>query len=230
MAKPFVTVSLLLHGADSSLDIADYVDNSGKFVALGQYASAALARGEQLHFNDAEGIEVIIPYHAVVEYNVTKTTDDVTPADDAFCIESVINNTSFTVSFYNGETLLQSTVVKEGGVPIYDGTTPKKDCYTFLGWNTDKTADAPLEELPPVEDTTSYYAIFEKIEYTITWMNGDTKLDDDEVECGETPAYTGETPTGTGTFVGWSATPDGEALETIPPATADATYYAVFIV
>lgn len=235
MAKPYVTVSLMLHGTDSELEITDYVDNNGRFVPIGTQAAKAIEDRSQIHFVDAEGVEVIIPFHAIVEISITKESDAYTPLDNDYCIVDPCVaakncNTSWTIKFYDGETFLYETIVKDDEVPVYDGSTPTKECYTFLGWNTDKTAETALEALPAATGTATYYAIFEKNEYTITWMNGDTKLDDDEVECGETPAYTGETPTGTGTFTGWSATPDGEALETIPPATADATYYAVFIV
>ena len=70
--------------------------------------------------------------------------------------------------------------------------------------------------------------------FTITFMNGATKLDEIEVEKNGAVAYAGETPEKEGTaqysytFAGWSTTDGGEALESLPDATANATYYAVF--
>ena len=70
--------------------------------------------------------------------------------------------------------------------------------------------------------------------FTITFMNGATKLDEIEVQKNGAVAYAGETPVKEGTdqysytFAGWSTTDGGEALESLPAATADATYYAVF--
>lgn len=228
--RPFVTVSLILHNADTSFEIADYVDDNGKFVNIGTQAANAIEKREQIHFVDAEGNEIMVPFHAIEVLNITKESGEFTPAADEYCTDAKPNTTSWTVKFYNDDKVVAIEIVKDGEKPVYNGATPKQDCKTFLGWNTDSSAAEPLEELPTITEAISLYAIFEDNVYTITWMNGDVKLDDDEVACGETPAYTGETPTGTGTFSGWSATPDGEALAEIPVATADATYYAVFIV
>lgn len=160
--KPFVTVSVMIHGGDSPLEITDYVDDNGRFVNIGSQVAAQLGRFDAIHFVDAEGTEVIIPYHAVVAYSVTKAEGEFTPADDAFCINDVVNNTSYTISFYNDTDLVGQYVVKEGNTPVYGGVTPTKDGYVFIGWNTDKTAETALEELPPAEATASYYAIFEQ--------------------------------------------------------------------
>ena len=63
--------------------------------------------------------------------------------------------------------------------------------------------------------------------YTITWINDDgTQLAITEVAAGETPVYSGETPTKETdadyvyTFYGWDPEPE--------PATADATYTAIY--
>lgn len=84
MTKPYVTVSLILHGGTTK-EIADYVDNDGKFIALGTQAMAMLERHEAIHYVDANGVETIIPYHAIVEVNVAKESDDYTEPEDAYC-------------------------------------------------------------------------------------------------------------------------------------------------
>lgn len=84
MTKPYVTVSLILHGGTTK-EIADYVDNDGKFIALGTQAMAMLERHEAIHYVDANGVETIIPYHAIVEVNVAKESDDYTKPEDAYC-------------------------------------------------------------------------------------------------------------------------------------------------
>lgn len=136
----------------------------------------------------------------------------------------------FKVTWMNGATKLEEDTVEYGKAPSYDGETPTKTGYTFLGWNTDSAAETALAELPVVTANVTYYAIFAIDTFTITWKNGDTTLDTDTVDYGETPAYTGETPTKEDhTFIGWNTTADAEtALETIPAATADATYFAIF--
>lgn len=67
-------------------------------------------------------------------------------------------------------------------------------------------------------------------EFTVTFMNGETKLEEDTVEYGKAPVYGGETPTKTGyTFLGWNSNSAAtEALSELPVVTGDATYYAIF--
>lgn len=136
----------------------------------------------------------------------------------------------FTVTWMNGETKLGEDKVEYGKAPAYTGDTPVKEGYTFLGWNSNSAATEPLAELPIVTGNATYYAIFEIDTFEITWKNGETTLDTDTVNYGATPAYTGETPTKEDhTFIGWNTDAEAEtALETIPAATADATYFAIF--
>ena len=66
--------------------------------------------------------------------------------------------------------------------------------------------------------------------YSVTWVdeNGKT-LTTSSVEEGTTPSYTynvQDTAEWDYTFIGWSTSANGEALDTIPKATANATYYA----
>ena len=83
--KPFVTVSLLIHGGDTNIDIADYVDDNGVFVPLGTQVAAAVEAKRQIHFVDGDGNEVIIPFHSIEAANVTKEDGEYTPAEDEFC-------------------------------------------------------------------------------------------------------------------------------------------------
>lgn len=136
----------------------------------------------------------------------------------------------FTVTFMNGSTKLEEDTVEYGKAPSYGGETPTKTGYTFLGWNSNSAATEALSELPVVTGDVTYYAIFEIDTFTITWKNGDTTLDTDTVDYGETPAYAGETPTkAEHTFIGWNTDPDAvAALDVIPSAIANATYFAIF--
>ena len=67
--------------------------------------------------------------------------------------------------------------------------------------------------------------------YSVTWLdeNGNT-LTTSSVEEGTTPSYTynvQDTAEWDYTFIGWSTSANGEALDTIPKATANVTYYAL---
>ena len=130
----------------------------------------------------------------------------------------------YTVTWKNGDTVLQSGKVAYGTKPAYTGDTPTKAAtaqytYVFKGWS------------PAVSNVTgdaTYTAVFDAVvnEYTVTWMNGDTVLQSGKVAYGEKPTYTGDTPTKSATaqytyvFKGWSPA--------VSNVTGDATYTAVF--
>ena len=230
--KPFVTVYLYLHDrGEDTTGIADYIDDNGKFINIGTQTAAMIERREAVHFQEGDD-EIIIPFHAISGVVITKADDEYTKPDDDFCqppCPEVGCNVSYTVTWMNGETKLGEQVYDYGATPSYNGTPTGEECKEFAGWATTAGGE-PLDTLPPVTDTTTYYAVFYDAVYEITWMNGDTELGTDDVDCGDTPEYTGEEPVGDGDFVGWNTTPNAEeALEEIPPATSDATYYAVFM-
>ena len=131
---------------------------------------------------------------------------------------------SYTVTFKNGDEVLQSGLVAYGTTPAYTGDTPTKDAteqytYTFSGWNP---------ELASVTGEAVYTAQFTPVtrSYTVTFKNGDDVLQSGPVEYGTTPAYTGDTPTKdataqyTYTFAGWD--------KVLSPVTGAETYNATF--
>lgn len=129
---------------------------------------------------------------------------------------------------YDGITLEIDENVIEGTTPTYNGPTPVKQSderhvYVFDGWT---------QEIKPAsgsEECIEYFAKYkeETRKYKIIWKNYDgSTLKTDEVPYGETPTYSGETPTKaqtverTYTFEKWS--PE------IKEVDADATYTASF--
>ena len=133
---------------------------------------------------------------------------------------------SYTVTFLNEDgTELQSGSVAYGETPVYSGAQPTKagdaqHTYTFAGWSPAITA---------VTGDATYTATFGEAsaEYTVIFKNEDgTELQSGSVAYGETPVYSGATPTKgataqyTYTFAGW--TPVIEAV------TGDATYTATY--
>ena len=132
----------------------------------------------------------------------------------------------YTIKFVNADgTVLQSGMVKYGDIPAYIGTMPTKAAdaqysYTFKGWTPAITA---------VSGDATYTAEYESTtnKYTIRFVNeGDTELQSKEVAYGETPAYTGATPTKQGdaqysyTFAGW--------MPEIAAVSGEATYTATY--
>lgn len=140
---------------------------------------------------------------------------------------------SYTVTFMNVSTLMDTQTVTYGGTAVYGGTTPTKAetseyTYTFAGWNTNSSAStADADALTNVTADRTVYAIFTAVSkgYTVYFYNGETLLKTvTGVPYGGTATYTGATPTSSQAgyiFSGWS--PSNTNI------TADTSCYAQFV-
>ena len=132
----------------------------------------------------------------------------------------------YTIKFVNEDgTVLQSTEVEYGQTPAYTGATPEKAAdaqytYTFKSWD---------KEIVSVTEAATYTATYYNTvnKYLIRFVNEDgTVLQESEVEYGQTPVYTGATPTKaataqyTYTFDKWSPA--------VVSVTGTATYTATY--
>lgn len=130
----------------------------------------------------------------------------------------------FIVRFVNYDgSLLVSSDVLQGDMPVYTGDTPVKPAdaqytYTFAGWD---------KAIVPADGHTTYVATFSstKNKYTITWLNEDgSQIDQTMVEYGAIPTHADPTKANTAeytyTFAGWDKTPVA--------VTGEATYKATF--
>ena len=136
--------------------------------------------------------------------------------------DSTLRN--YTVKFVNDSEVLQSTQFDYGTTPSYSGATPVKTAsekytYSFKTWDP---------SIAPVMSTVTYRAVFDSTirMYSVSFMNGDTKLQGMRVAYGEIPEYTKSVPTKKSTdlysyeFVGWSPK--------IGPVEKDMEFFAVF--
>lgn len=102
------------------------------------------------------------------------------------------------------------------------GQQTKAVAKTYTGFASAKA----FEQLPIAPDSSTVISIYyDRLTYTVTWMNGDTKLKDETLRYGAMPNYKDEAPTkeGTGhtyTFTGWSPAPS--------EVTGNVTYTAQF--
>lgn len=124
--------------------------------------------------------------------------------------------------------------VTQDSVPSYPAKqSTEQYSYTAIGWSespNSSVADADVSE--SITQDKNYYVVYRADirSYTIKFArgpkDGNNVIQTSTVQYGETPSYTGETPTTTHgsttdfTFIGWS--PQIEAVH------GDATYYAIF--
>jgi len=123
---------------------------------------------------------------------------------------------SYTVSWKHpdGSALTESEVLEYGTVPEYKGTTPTKASaegheYTFKGWTDGTEHYSKDDPLPAITGETTFTAEFDETvqTYPIRFIgfNGEV-LQESNLAYGETPTYTGSTPTREGrTFTGWDS-------------------------
>ena len=87
MNKPFVNVLVVLHG-DVEFNIYDYVDENGKYIAVGTEAAAMLDRHEDIHYmnlDEEPKTEYILPYHAIIRSKVSKEPAKYEKPEDSYC-------------------------------------------------------------------------------------------------------------------------------------------------
>lgn len=138
--------------------------------------------------------------------------------------DSAANKFRVVFKNYNGNIIRDSSYAYGTAANVIKPSNPTRQMtakysYTFKGWNPAVAA---------VTGEATYIAVFDSIvrKFIVTFKNGDQKLTSSSIAYGETPKYTGETPTKEPTkkyvykFAGWS--PKLEAV------TKDITYQAVF--
>lgn len=171
------------------------------------------------------------PATAQYEYTFTGWSPEVSAAtaDITYTAQFAETLRSYTITWVDGDGgTLQTGEVEYGQVPAYTGlSTPTKTATAEYSYIFNSTwSPTPYA----VDKAQTYTAQFtpKKNKYNITWVDGDgNTLKTDKVEYGETPAYTGETPTKT-EDANYTYTFNETWSPAITSVTGDATYTAQF--
>jgi len=137
-----------------------------------------------------------------------------------------------------GSTVNPTRIVEPGGTLTDIPANPVRTGYTFGGWSM-TPGGAPVENLGqlPITESKVLHALWSARLYTVTYdlqggdIDGETVNPTERVQYGQTLA---NIPTGVGrenyTFLGWSATEDGEVIESLEDKTiyGDTTLYAIW--
>lgn len=192
-----------------------------------------------------DGTPKLEPTTVKVYPGQTFTVDyDYTVRTEAVKVKWEYNNPS-------GEPITDATTVTKGNVPQHSkpsGYVSDNLYYPVIGWEDGtktyyydgKNHTGSNVDLPAVTENATFTAVYGKGEelanykFTVTWQNSDgTVLETKEYTAGETPSYTGATPTReadadyTYTFSGWTdGTTEYAADATLPVVSGDVTYTA----
>ena len=140
----------------------------------------------------------VIPQNFKIEDSTYNFGTDYSVNIDSNTTINIVANARYFIRFLNyDDSVLETKYVYSGVTPTYTGETPYQKGYDFTGWNPD---------LYPADKKQDYKAKFTIQTFTIRFLNDDgSVLESKSVNYGETPTYTGATPTKEGyTFNGWS--------------------------
>ena len=226
-------------GSGGSAFTLSYYDDSGVTLL---YQEAVLSGGDGQGYSGSTPTKASTAQYDYTFAGWTKTQGSTTADADALTGITADRNVyaaftattrSYTVTFMNVSTLMDTQTVTYGGTAVYGGATPTKAetseyTYTFSGWNTNSSAStADADALTNVTADRTVYAIFTAVAkgYTVYFYNSEALLETvTGVPSGGTATYTGATPTSSQAgyiFSGWS--PSNTNI------TADTSCYAQFV-
>ncbi|MBO5756668.1 MAG: hypothetical protein J6S28_03125, partial [Clostridia bacterium] len=204
--------------APAGLNVVTSVANSHVKYANGAYSVEAHSFPDAWTYDESNHWHKCTGCDAIIDIVAHDYTHD---AEAHKCICGDIENFTITWIVDGVET---TETYDFGEVPSFKGSTDKaataQYTYTFAGWTP---------AVVSVTGAATYTATYDSTvnEYTITFVDEDgTVLQTGKVAYGETPVFTGETPTKaataqyTYTFAGWNT-----AIATV---TGDATYAATY--
>ena len=185
-------------------------------------ASYELAHGATVTIPDAPNRDAVDKVYTfdgwyTAEEGGEKVTAISVSGDATYYARYTYVTRKYTVTFKNGEEVLQSTEVEYGTTPEYKGETPTKQAtaqftYTFKGWD---------KEIVAVTGDVTYAATFNQTvnQYAITLKNGETVLKTLTLDYGSTVEVPEDVKVEGYEIIGWE--PEFETV------TEDAEYAAI---
>ena len=193
---------------------AQYSTTLNKYKVAFRDYDGALLQSNMVNYGEIPvytGLEPEREATAQYSYIFTGWDKELTPVVEAVeyvaQYDSVVNQ--YTVSFLDWDgTVLQSTMVNYGEIPVYTGLEPERAAtaqysYTFTGWD---------KALTPVVEAVEYVAQYDSVvnQYTVSFLDWDgTVLQTSTLTYGDMPAYTALNPERaadaqyTYSFAGW---------------------------
>ncbi len=182
---------------------------------------------DSLMYGETPQYKSDIPKRTSVQYEYVfkKWSPEISPITGNQTYVAIFDSTlrKYTISFYSGDSLLQSSEFEYGKKPAVKSNPQKEKSdqyvYHFKDWSP---------AIVSVTEDVKYYAVFDSSTryYSVKFMNGKDVLQNGSVAYGETPKYTGKTPTKKSTngysfkFTGWSPK--------LGPITKESEFVAVF--
>jgi uncharacterized repeat protein (TIGR02543 family) len=158
----------------------------------------------------------------------TKLTSDIT----LYAKWTPVSDKTFTVTFMNGTETVGTQTVPENA-KVVEPSEPSKAGYTFVGWYTDAALTSDFVWKTTITKDMTLYAKWEVVlnEYTVVFMDGQTKLAEQKVvENGTADLSIAPNKTGL-EFLGWYTDADFKTgFDKTSKVTSDITLYARYAV
>ena len=141
----------------------------------------------------------------------------------------------YSVTFYNGTDVIETITVKYGTKASeinISAFAPSREGYKFKGWSlTNGGAVADLTAVT-IDKSTTLFAVYAKITYTVTFYSGETQLKTLTVDYGtnlSAISLTGVSTSKAGyIFRGWSLWNGGAVVNAAYSVKSDTDFYAVY--
>lgn len=213
-----VTFSFVMPAHDTVICLYQYSPNQHE-LTFKDYndttlRSTTVEYGTPVATADSISYAALVPVPSREGYTFTGWNDEVpaTMPDKDVVLTAQYSINSYPITFYfdKDSILYTDTIEYQSAISI---PTVEREGYDFTGW------DATIPGKMPA-DTLEFYAQFEAIPYTLTFVDFDkSEISKAEYTFGDNVSYPKEEPTRVGyTFIGWK-----DSLETMPAKNVTVT-------